>query len=195
LPDVCATQRDNLSLFTPGAALSGSCHLHHLTKGIPLPGTERSRVQRFRRFLDNARIGQATHSRPLVQPALHGLKNQRVPIVLDRVKWRNDYNVLMVALAFRRRCVPLVWQVLPHGRCSDLATQKRLLRTALAMLPEGVRVTVHGDSEFRSTALFDWLRDQDHGVILGVPGRTSWYPARDPSAPGQPIAALAGRSG
>jgi hypothetical protein len=195
LPDVCTTQCDNLSLFTLGAASSGSCHLHRLTKGIPLPGTERSRVQRFRRFLDNGRISQATHYRPLVQSALHGLKHQRVHVVLDRVKVRNDYNVLMVALAFRRRCVPLVWEVLSHGGCSDLKTQQRLLTTAREMLPEGVRITVHGDSEFRSTALFDWLRDQGHDVILGVPSRTYWYAAGDPRTPGQPIAALAGRPG
>jgi hypothetical protein len=61
------------------------------------------------------------------------------------------------------------------------------------MLPDGVRVTIHGDSEFRSTELFDWVRAQGCDAMLGVVSRTYYFDAADPTAPGQPIADLVGQ--
>ncbi|MDQ2996476.1 MAG: hypothetical protein M3R61_05390 [Chloroflexota bacterium] len=74
-----------------------------------------------------------------------------------------------------------------------MADQQAVLRSALVLLPARVRVSIHGDSEFRSQDVFAWLRDQGHDGMLGVPGRTllaltpdgtatalvSWLPNRD----------------
>jgi hypothetical protein len=49
-----------------------------------------------------------------------------------------------------------------------LADQQALLKEALALLPERVRVTVHGDSEFRGRELFTWLRSRHCEAMLGV---------------------------
>jgi hypothetical protein len=85
---------------------------------------------------------------------------------------RDTHNVLVVSVGFRRRSLPLAWLNLEHRGSSSLEHQKQVLSQALSLLPERVRVSVHGDSEFRSRELFAWLREQGHSAMLGVTGRT-----------------------
>jgi hypothetical protein len=133
--------------------------------------------------LDNERITQAEHYQPLVQKALSGLKGQRVHLLIDRVLLRDHHNLLVVSIGFRRRSIPLAWKALNHRGKSNLADQQELLKQALAVLPQRVRVTVHGDSEFRGWSLFEWLRERDCDAMLGVQGNT--YVSLNPDGPRQ----------
>jgi hypothetical protein len=148
--------------------------------------TQDSKEQRIRRFLDNERITQATHYRPIARAALAGVTHQRVDLVLDRVLLHERHNVLVASVGFRRRSVPLAWQTLEHVGSSDLDDHKAVLQAALVELPAGTKVTVHADSEFRSVALFKWLREQDHDALLGIRGRTYVFETAD-GAHGQPL--------
>jgi hypothetical protein len=58
-----------------------------------------------------------------------------------------------------------------------LEDQQAVLSAALADLPKGTKVTVHADSEFRSVALFAWLRKQGHDALLRIQGRTLVFDA------------------
>jgi hypothetical protein len=108
----------------------------------------------------------------VARAALHGLRGQRVSLIIDRLLLRHGQNMLVVSAAFRRRSIPLAWIILPHTGASALADQQQVRTTALALLPERVRVTVHSDSEFRSQALAQWLREQDCDAMLGIQGGT-----------------------
>ncbi len=55
-------------------------------------------------------------------------------------------------------------------------------------------MTIHGDSEFRNQALFHWLREQGHDVLLGVTGGTTVYDRPDAATPGLPLQARVGGS-
>jgi hypothetical protein len=123
-------------------------------------------------LLDNERVTQTDHYQPLVKAALHGLQGQRVQLLIDRVLLRDTHNILVVSIGFRRRSLPLAWIVLAHRGPSGLADQQAVLQSALAVLPERVRVSIHGDSEFRSQELFAWIRAHGHDGMMGVPGRT-----------------------
>jgi hypothetical protein len=91
---------------------------------------------------------------------------------MDRVLLGDRHNVLVVSIGFRRRSIPLAWSVLPHRGKSNRTDQEELLTQALALLPPGVRITVHGDSEFRSWELFTWLRERGCDAFLGMQGNT-----------------------
>jgi hypothetical protein len=52
-----------------------------------------------------------------------------------------------------------------------------------------VRLSVHGDSEFRSQELFAWLRSQGYAALLGISGRLWLYDTTDPAEIGQPLEA------
>jgi hypothetical protein len=164
-----------------------SSQLAKIARAMPLNTTELAKEQRLRRFLDNERLSQTDHYHPLVQASLHGLKGQRVQLIIDRVLLRNQHNILVVSVGFRRRSIPLVWQALSHRGASGFADQQALLAAAVALLPPGVRISVHGDSEFRSRTLFGWLRAQGYDVMLGVRGDVRIYGDHLGTASGQAL--------
>ena len=172
LPDVIDSQLDTLALVIVGISQSVSAQLGKIARALPLDTTQFAKEQRIRRLLDNQRITQVDQYQPLAKAALTGLKGQRVQLLIDRVLLQDRHNILVISVAFRRRSIPLVWKALDHRGQSGFADQQALFQQALAVLPERVRVSVHGDSEFRSQELFAWLRELGHDAMLGVTGRT-----------------------
>jgi len=166
------SQLDTLALVVVGITQSVAAQLGKIARAMPLDTTQYAKQQRLRRFLDNDRITQADHYQPLVRAALTGLKGQKVQLLIDRVLLHNRHNLLVVSISFRRRSIPLAWRALDHRGKSSLADQQALLTPALAVLPERVRLTVHGDSEFRARELFTWLRQRHCDAMLGVYGNT-----------------------
>src|SRR5215211_3936834 len=172
LPGALPSQIETLALLVVGIGQSVSAQIGKIARALPLDTTQAAKEQRIRRLLDNERVTQENHYQPLAKAALQGLKGQRVQLLLDRVLLRDTHNILVVSIGFRRRSLPLAWIALPHRGQSGLADQQAVLRTALALLPERVRVSIHADSEFRSQELFAWLRNLGHDGMMGIPGRT-----------------------
>lgn len=172
LPDVRGSQVDTLALLVVGVVQSVSAQIGKIARALPLDTTHYSKEQRLRRFLDNPRVTQAEHYQPLVRLALSGLQRQRVQLLIDRVVLQDRQNILVVSIGFRRRSIPLAWSVLPHLGKSSLAEQQALFEQALSVLPPDVRITAHGDSEFRSWDLFEWLLARGCHAMLGVYGNT-----------------------
>jgi hypothetical protein len=190
LPASLPSQTTVLSLAVVGAIQSVSSHLARIARAMPVATTQVIKEQRLRRLLDNPRFTPATHYHPVVQHALHGLRGQRVQLLIDRVLLRNQHNILVVSIGFRRRSIPLVWRVLPHRGSSTPEDHRALLTTAAALLPAGVRISVHGDSEFRSLALFGWLRAQGYDAMLGLRSPIWIYRPSEPRTAGQALSAL-----
>jgi DDE family transposase len=181
LPQVRDSQLDTLALVVVGITQSVSAQLGKIARAMPLDTSQYAKEQRLRRLLDNERVSPEQHYQPIVKAALSGLKGQKVQLLIDRVLLQDRHNILVVSIGFRRRSIPLVWQALDHRGSSSMADQQALLKQALQLLPERVRVTVHGDSEFRSQELFGYLRALGHDVMLGVTGRTlvALYPGAE----------------
>jgi hypothetical protein len=152
---------------------------------MPLQSKQASKLQRLRRLLENAKLSAEGIYQPIVQQALSGLKRQRLQLLLDRVVLTCSQNLLVVSVGFRRRSLPLLWRVLAHQGSSSLEDQQGLLSAAFALLPPKVRLTVHGDSEFRSLRLFGWLREQGWSAMLGVRGNL--LVSSEPDKPGQAL--------
>jgi hypothetical protein len=186
VPAALESQIDTLALAMVGVVVSGSSAIGRIAHAMPLPTTQEGKEQRLERLVTNPRITPENHFQPIARAALQGLRGQRVSLIIDRLLLRHGQNVLVVSAAFRRRSIPLAWSILPHTGASALADQQSVLTTALALLPERVRVTVHGDSEFRSQALYQWLRDQDGDAMLGIQGGTLMR--QTPTAAAQPLA-------
>lgn len=170
LETIRSSQLDALATIVAGVVQSDSIHLHRVARAMPSTHHQASKEQRLRRCLDNLRITPATHCAPVARAALQGLKGQWVHLIIDRLLLRSHHNLLVVSVSFRRRNLPLSWKALDRIGASGLADQQALLTQALALLPNGVWVTVYGDSEFRSQALLAWLRGQRYDLFLGVRG-------------------------
>src|SRR5258706_4810246 len=185
LPDLRPRLAEPLVCALVGMSQSVSAQQRAIAGAMPLNTKQQSKIQRLRRLLDNAKLTATDVYQPIVRQALTGLQRQRVHVLLDRVVLTETQNVLVVSVGFRRRSLPLAWHILPHQGSSSLAAQQQLLRQAAKLLPEGVRITVQADSEFRSQQLFRWIRNRRWNAILGIRGNTPV--TLDPQCAGQQL--------
>ena len=170
LPTALPSQHATMGLLIVAAVQGMSSHIAGLARAMPLDTTLAAKEQRIRRFLDNDRITQANHYQPIVKTALHGLQRQRVQLILDRVTLKQTHNLLVLSLAFRRRSIPLGWMALSHQGPSTITDRQTLIQQAVALLPPTVRISIHGDSEFRSREFYQWIRQHGYDAMLGVVG-------------------------
>ena len=148
------TQRINLALWCQALAVSPNCHLATLALALPLPGQRENLVQRLRRSLKSERLTCQTCYRPMVKHLFSHWSGCEVSLVMDRTDIENRWSILSLGAAYRKRLLPLTWQVLPFGGTST-DKQIRLLEQVQGIIPSTERVRVHfyGDSEFRGVPL------------------------------------------
>lgn len=153
---VCATksQLNNLAMVCQGLASSADCHLAGVALGMPLRGRRSRFVQRFSRWLQNDRLVPSRCYRAVVGHLFAHWSGREVNLVMDRTDLEDRWSILTLGVAYRKRVLPLAWEVLPFGSTSA-ARQISLLKRVQPCLPslEQVRVHFYGDSEFRAVRL------------------------------------------
>lgn len=93
---------------------SPNCHLTNLALELPLAGQRDSLIQRLVRFLDNWHITRATHYLLLVRHLFAHWPD----LVMDRTDMGQERSLLLLAVAFQHRAIPLTWRALPFGGTS-----------------------------------------------------------------------------
>lgn len=189
----------NLAWLMTGILLSHSVHTSKIANKLPGRAKRASRSRRFSRFLSNRRF----HPRKLYEPiALQLLQaaaaSGQVRLLMDTTKVTSSHQLIMVALAFRRRSLPIAWSWVrkPRGHTST-RHQEALLSYVQSLMPLNAVVTLAADSEFcRLQPLLDrwgWffaLRQKGNYLFLesdsllwkkinSVPikrGQTLWFP-------------------
>jgi hypothetical protein len=148
------SRRENLALWCQALAVSPNCHLATLALGLPLTGQRENLIQRLRRFLKDQQLSPQACYRPVVGHLFRHWSGREVSLVMDRTDIENRWSILSLGAAYRKRLLPLTWQVFSFGGTSAKA-QINLLRQVQPLLPSGEQVRVHfyGDSEFRAVPL------------------------------------------
>ena len=166
----------NLALLTQALAFSPDCHLSNLALQLPVTGQRENLIQRLRRLLKNRHVGWRVHYLPLVKELLAHWPDGEVNLVMDRTDIRQEKSILMLALAFKHRALPLVWEVLPFGGTGE-ELQLALLQTIAPYLPSvnQKRIYFFGDSEFRAVALQRYCRKNEWGWQVGVKSDTLFH--------------------
>lgn len=137
--------------FLVGLFLSRSVYLGVVAKKIPGRATRTSTERRLRRIVDNAAIRVRVWYRPVAERLLSAIVAHQLPIrlLVDGSKVGPSHQLLMVAVAYRRRAIPIAWTWIPSARGhSDGWKQMALLAYVRALLPAGAEVYIAGDSEF-----------------------------------------------
>ena len=176
LPASSKPQVENLALLTQALVFSPDCHLANLALQLPIAGQRTNLIQRLRRLLKNRHINWQVHYRPLVKTLLRQWPDREVNLVMDRTDIGREKSILMLALAFKHRALPLRWQVLPFGGTSE-ALQLTLLDEIEPYLPavEEKRIYFYGDSEFRAVALQRYCQQRQWGWQVGVKSDTLFH--------------------
>jgi len=187
LPRASVAQVRNQALVTQALAYSPNCHLATLATLLPVPGQRENLVQRIRRWLDSQAVTQHRCYTPLVRQLFAHWSGAEVGLVMDRTDIEDQLSILMLAVAFQHRALPLAWCVLPFGATSA-ETQIALLKRVQPYLPDAqqVRITLYGDCEFRAVELQRYCQAQHWHWQLGLKsdtlfrqGRADWRPLRE----------------
>jgi hypothetical protein len=183
LPEERITRVRNLALFMTGLVLSMSVHLSQIVKKLPPAAQQRSLVNRLRRFVDNPRVDVRACYEPVVVQLLAAFENAPLRLIVDCSKLGFDYRMLTVAIAYRKRALPLAWSI-HRGRKGHIQAQEQiaLLRYVHSLLRTRRRapVWVLGDSGFQSVRFLRWLRQRGWQFVVRVTGQVCVSTAGQP---------------
>jgi hypothetical protein len=181
LPDLSRAARQRLLFALIGVLVAGSIVLrrvattqaHLSVRSVCAASHER----RLRRMLTDPQLGSTEpHYSRVVRRVLKRLPStRRVWVVLDESGHTTVVRVLLAALVYRGRAVPLAWKLwgayLPHEQtywrdCGELLTQ------VAACLPSDLKVTVLADRAFGCPGFTDLVTALGWQVIVRVQGQT-----------------------
>ncbi len=194
-PGLRLTQQRNLGWLIVGIYQSRSVHLSKVAGKIPGTATVMSLSRRLSRWLDNPAI----QVRPLYEPIARQLlacqaQTGEIRLIIDGTKIGFGHQLLMLAIAYRKRALPIAWTwIRSRQGHSSARKQVALLAYVRHLLPSRVPVVVVGDTEFEAGAVQQHLEDWGWTYVLrqkpnnqvSLRVQQAWQPCSD----------LAGRPG
>lgn len=103
-------QKANLALFSYGVIESEACQQQRLAKVINAHEKQESGKKRFRRFLANEAFPLEGFFQAWIVWLWKSLGLQRWHLLVDETKISNRMGVMVVALAWEGRAIPLIWR-------------------------------------------------------------------------------------
>jgi hypothetical protein len=162
LPDQRKTQRHNLSLLVATMLDVRSANLMDLAAGLPR-AAERidMRSQWISRVLMNPLIDPDRVMAPFAREVLSRLVTEGQPLVLilDQSKLNDRHQVLMLAVRYGDRALPVLWRVEATEGAIGFPVQKALLDAAARVLPEGAEVCLMADRFYGTADLISLCQD------------------------------------
>src|SRR3954462_10738015 len=177
LPWQRKTQRENLALLVATMLSERSANLMALAAALPRePGRIDMRYQWIVRVLANPLIACDAVMLPfarevLAQAQAEARPGERVELILDQSRASERHQILMLALRWGERALPLAWRVEETPGPIGFAGQQQLLDTVAAWLPEAARVRLLGDRFSGTPALIAHCQalDWDDRLRLNSP--------------------------
>lgn len=178
LPDQRKTQRDKLALLVATMLDVRSANLMDLAAGVPR-STDRTdmRSQWIVRFLANPRVVSDEIMDPFGRAVLERAvaAGEALVLILDQSKVSDRHQVLMLALRFGARALPLAWRVETTQGSIGFATQKALLAVVVPWLPPGSVVRLMGDRAYGTVDLIRWCQEQGWDYRLRLKGNLTVF--------------------
>jgi hypothetical protein len=159
LPWQRKTQRENLALLVATMLSERSANLMSLAAALPRPSDRIDiRYQWIVRVLANPLIECDAVMLPFASEVLARAQaeagpGERVDLILDQSRASERHQILMLALRWGGRALPLAWRVEETEGAIGFGVQKGLLDTVAAWLPEAARVCLLGDRFYGTPAL------------------------------------------
>lgn len=170
----------NLVLLVVGIFKARSVQLGLIARKVPIRAKKLSLVKRFERFLANPVFRVRAWYRPVAERLVQAAGSAgQIHLVLDATKVSAQHRLLMAAVAYHRRTLPLAWTWVRSSKGHSTAKkQLALLRYVQTLVPTSYSVSVVGDSEFASTSLMRQLDQWGWDYVLRQPMRVCFTPYR-----------------
>ncbi|WP_259219835.1 transposase [Salinibacter ruber] len=165
-------QRRNLSWVIAGLHQAGHVHFSKVASKRVGSATLESKTRQVRRFFSNEQVDPQCCYEPVAELLLKQAIASGSPIrvLVDTLELSGERQVLMGALAHRRRALPVCWQVRRRTGVSDAEQQRGLLEALSKRIDDACddegacddvpEVIVIGDGAFHSTDLMSYLSEK-----------------------------------
>jgi hypothetical protein len=187
LPKQRKTQREKLALLVATMLDVRSANLMDLAAGLPRAadrtGPERQRRRRYMRYqwitrlLGNPLVVSDAIMEPFAREVLEqaSARGNAVVLILDQSKVCDRHQLLMLALRFAERAVPLAWRVEATEGAIGFETQRALLEAVARWLPDGTRVRLMGDRFYGTAELIGWCQERAWDYRLRLKGNLTVF--------------------
>jgi Transposase DDE domain group 1 len=175
-PTLRKTQRVNLAYGVFGQIKTQSGFMSEIVRVIPGADKHKHRLKRFWRFLSNPRWNPAALRLYWIRWCLNVFVHTRIiPVAMDWATLPGNIQCLMIAIPFKGRAIPLIWQVVLHSQIKDSQNliEERLLARLINVVHDIVpdkKLLVTADRGFGRTTLFQFLRKKQVLFVIRVKG-------------------------
>lgn len=144
-------QVENMALFSYGVIQAENCQQGEVSRQVNCAERVESTSRRWRRFLNNTRFPLEPFFKAWSRWVSEGLKTQRLTLLVDETKLQDRIGVMMVGVAWDKRCIPLAWRSYRANSAPDYPAEgqvkmiEQLLQHVKAGLPSGTKVLVLAD--------------------------------------------------
>ena len=169
LPDERISRVRNFVWLMVGIYQSKSVHLSHIASKIPGRPKEPSIVRRLSRFLANPMVRVRKWYGAVARNLLQSMAQTvgEIRLIADGTKVGFSHQLLIIAIAYRRRALPIAWTWI---RCakghSSARKQLALLAYVRGLIPANAPVLLVGDSEFGAVPVIRQLEDWHWDYVL-----------------------------
>ena len=171
-PDERVTRIRNFSWLLVGLYESRSVHLSKVADKIPGAACLPSLTRRMRRLLDNPAIQVRDWYAPLAKSLVQRQAAGEIRLIVAGSKVGFGHQLLLVAIAYRSRAIPLAWTWVKGRRGhSTVHKQKALLTYVHGLIPAKTSVLLVGDAEFGEVGVQKLLEKWQWQYVLRQKGR------------------------
>jgi len=150
-----------------------SANLMDLAAGLPLEADRTDmRYQWITRLLSNPLVISDAIMEPFAREALEraAADGQPVVLILDQSKLSDRHQVLMLAVRYGERALPLAWRVEETDGAIGFETPKAFLETVAPWLPAAAKVRLMGDRFYGTADLIGWCQARTWDYRLRLKG-------------------------
>ena len=154
LPPLRKTRRQNLARLTAGLYRAEHVHLSAVADEIPGSAKQSSKTRRLRRFLGNEEVDPDRWYRPVAGQLLRqAAESGPIRLLIDTLELTGNRRLLVAALAYRRRALPIWWHVDRKDGVTSAEKQVAFLEELVDLVPSAADAVLIGDGEFHSVDL------------------------------------------
>ena len=147
-----------LSKLIQGLYLAKTTNLSKVARSIKDKSKVQSRYRRLQRFFEHFEFEQGVCSGIVMN--LFDWGNTKPYLLMDRTEWeygKTWLNILVVAVAYKRRAIPIAWVVLPTRGNSSIKARAELLESIFAKIGIESFGGLLADREFIGREWFAYL--------------------------------------
>ena len=154
------TQFEALKILLWLLMIHKQVRIERLAACFPLPILYESRRKHIQRFLVLSALNVTVLWLPLIKCIIYKefKLGSRLIITIDRTQWQ-DKNIFVVAVIWKKRALPIYWNLLDKKGASNLSEQQALIKPILRLL-KNYELVIVGDREFHSVKLAYWLQQK-----------------------------------